>query len=69
MHLSQIVTASGVQVVARDGAVAHVVPRAASVYDLAMAAIAAGRSLVDEVASRGAGASVDLATATMTLPV
>ena len=69
MHLSQITSAAGLQVVAREGTRAHVVPGAASVYDLALAAIAAGRSLTAEVAARGKGAAVDLSAATLTLPV
>ena len=64
MHLSQITRPqSGIQVVVRHGAVARIVPGAASVHDLALAAIAAGRSLSDEVAARGPGDSVDLARA------
>jgi len=69
MHLSQVKTGNGVQVVARIGTAAHVVPGVASVYDLAQAAIAAGRSLADEVTARGKGAAVDLASASLTLPV
>lgn len=61
MFLSQIQRADGTRaVVARDGGRAHVVPGAASTRDLALAAIAAGRGLADEVAARGQGAGVDL---------
>ena len=64
MHLSQV---KGPQdaawVVARDGDVARIVRGTASVYDLALAAIAAGRSLAGEVAARGLGEAVDLAKA------
>ena len=63
MHLSQVSGPKGVQVVAREGAVARVVTGVASVYDLAVAAVAAGRSLAQEVAMRGLGAEVDLALA------
>jgi hypothetical protein len=60
-------------VVARQGDTAHVVNGVASVYDLALAAIAAGRSLSDQVAAQGLGASVDLAQMAadhrLTLPV
>ena len=63
MHLSQVSGPKGVQVVARYGAVAHVVSGAGSVYDLALAAVVAGRSLVQELALRGLGAEVDLAQA------
>ena len=63
MHLSQIRLADGVAVVARIGAEAHVVLGTASVYDLALAAIAAGRDLAAEVAARGLGEAVDLVQA------
>ncbi len=63
MHLSQVKGPEGTLVVARQGAVSHVVPGAASVYDLAMAAIAHGRSLTEEVAARGAGVGIDLTQA------
>lgn len=63
MHLSQVSGPKGVQVVARDGAVARVVLGASSVYDLAMAALTAGRSLSQEVALRGLGEVADLAAA------
>ena len=63
MHLSQVSGPKGVQVVTRDGAVARAVLGASSVYDLAMAALTAGRSLSQEVALRGLGEVVDLAAA------
>ena len=63
MHLSQVSGPKGVQVVARHGAVARVVSGAGSVYDLAVAAVAAGRGLAQEVALRGLGDVVDLAEA------
>ena len=63
MHLSQVSGPKGVQVVARHGAVARVVSGAGSVYDLALAAVAAGRGLAQEVALRGLGDVVDLAAA------
>ena len=60
MFLSQIQTANGRAVVARIGAAAHVVPGAASVIELAQAAMAAGHGLATEVAARGKGEAVDL---------
>lgn len=60
MLLSQV---KGIGVVAREGDVARVVKGADSVYALAQAAIAAGRSLVAEVAARGLGDTVDLVAA------
>lgn len=60
MLLSQV---KGVGVVARKGARANVVKGADSVYSLAIAAIAAGRSLTEEVTARGLGDEVDLALA------
>ena len=63
MHLSQVSGPTGVQVVARHGAVARVVSGAGSVYDLALAAVAAGRGLAQEVALCGLGDVVDLAEA------
>ena len=59
MHLSQVTGPNGTCVVARDGQ-ARVVNGVASVYDLALAAIAAGRNLAAEVAARGLGEVVDL---------
>ncbi len=66
MHLSQV---KGLGVVAREGEVARVVTGAGSVYALAQAAIAAGRSLAAEVAARGLGQVVDLSQAEFDLPV
>lgn len=63
MFLSQIETTSGRAVVAREGGSAQVVPGAASVIELALAAIASGRSLAAEVTARGPGEVVDLAAA------
>ncbi|MBB4067222.1 AraD1 family protein [Gellertiella hungarica] len=64
MLLSQIsLPGGGRAVVARDGSEAAVVRGATSVYDLALSAIAAGRSLAEEVASHGLGEAVDLAAA------
>ena len=63
MHLSQVSGPKGVQVVARHGSVARVVSGAGSVYDLALAAVAAGRGLAQEVALCGLGDVVDLAEA------
>ena len=60
MFLSQIQTANGRAVVARIGAAAHVVPGAASVIDLAQAAMDARHGLGTEVAARGKGEAVDL---------
>ena len=74
MHLSQVTAPGGAtMVVARQGGSAHVVAGIGSVYDLAMAAIVAGRSLSDQVAAQGLGAAVDLARMAaehrLTLPV
>ncbi len=63
MHLSQVKGAQGTLVVARDSAEARVVTGVASVYDLALSAIVAGRGLAEEVAVRGLGEVVDLAQA------
>lgn len=63
MHLSQIQTASGLVVVAREGSVARAVKGATSVYDLALSAIAAGHDLAAEVKAKGLGKEVDLAAA------
>lgn len=62
MLLSQVTGSAGTQVVAREQ-VARVVKNTASVYELAMAAITAGRSLAEEVAARGYGEEIDLAQA------
>ncbi|MFM7443884.1 MAG: AraD1 family protein [Tabrizicola sp.] len=66
MHLS---TVKGAGVVVREGTSAHVLRNTASVYELAMAAIYAGRSLKDEVAARWRGDSIDLSRAVFDLPV
>lgn len=64
MFISQIRTEQGARaVVAREGDAAHVVPGAASVLELARAAWASGRSLADEIRSRGRAQAVDLAEA------
>ena len=69
MYLSQVFLPSGRVVVARTGDKAQVVTGAASVHDLALAAIAAGHGLAEEVARRGLGEAVDLTTASFDLPV
>jgi hypothetical protein len=66
MHLS---TVRGLGVVARHGNDARQVQATTSVYELAMAAIAAGHGLQAEVAKRGLGNTVDLTRATFDLPV
>ena len=61
MHLSQVKGPKDeLWVVARIGDKAHIVRATATVFELAQAAIAAGRSLADEVAARGSGEAVDL---------
>ena len=53
MHLSQVRGPNDAAwVVSRRGASAHIVKGVSSVYDLAQAAIAAGRSLADQVQPR-----------------
>ncbi|TKW65958.1 MAG: GguC protein [Paracoccus denitrificans] len=74
MFLSQLTLADGTRAVAvRNGDAAHLVPGASSTRELALSAIAAGRGLADEIASRGKGDAVDLAAALaegrMLLPV
>lgn len=66
MYLS---TVKGAGVVARDKGEARRVRATASVYDLAMAAVAAGHGIGAEVAKRGLGETVDLARAVFELPV
>lgn len=61
MLLSQMRGPGGVAVVARDGSEAAVVRGAASVRDLALEALATGRSLAETVAAHGLGEAVDLA--------
>ncbi|UFM64964.1 GguC protein [Paracoccus sp. MA] len=64
MFLSQLLLPDGSRAVAlRDGEAAHLVPGADSTRALALAAIAAGRSLAEEAARRGPGAAVDLEAA------
>ena len=58
MHLSQLI---GGGVILREGEIAHLLPGAVSVYDLASAAIAEGRPLADLLAAAGQGEAVDLA--------
>ena len=62
MLLSQMCASGGVAVIARDGSAAAVVRGAASVRDLALEALATGRSLAETVAAHGLGEAVDLAT-------
>ncbi len=64
LHLVQLRNVDGSRAVAAmtDGG-AHLVPGAASTYDLAAAAIRAGRGLAAEVAAAGRGEKVDLAAA------
>eukprot|EP01037_Dinobryon_pediforme_P022387 gene22387-23536_t len=64
-RLVQLTTTEGaraVAVVADDGS-ARLLARTASTYELALAAIHAGRSLLEEIAQRGLGAAVDVAAA------
>lgn len=62
MLLSQInLPGGGRAVVARDGSEAAIVKGATSVYELALSAIRAGRSLIGEVMAHGLGETVDLA--------
>lgn len=64
MWLSQLTLKDGRRAVAaRTGDEAHLVPGVETTRELALAALAAGRGLEAEVASRGAGISVDLAAA------
>lgn len=61
MLLSQITQADGtVAVVARDGSEAAIVRGATGVYSLALAAIASGRTLLEEITTHGLGEAVDL---------
>jgi hypothetical protein len=60
MLLSQIVTPSGLAVVAREGTEAAIVRGAASTWALATAAADTGRSLAQVVADHGLGEAVDL---------
>ncbi|MBN9511514.1 MAG: FAH family protein [Alphaproteobacteria bacterium] len=64
LHLAQIRNADGTRaVVAITAGGAAVVPGFAGTYDLATAAIRAGRSLAAEVAAAGSGAAVDMEAA------
>ncbi|SDE23503.1 hypothetical protein SAMN05421538_10519 [Paracoccus isoporae] len=64
MHLSQLTLTDGRRAVAvRDGADARLLPEVETTRELALAAIAAGRSLREEIASRTLGDAVDLAAA------
>ncbi len=64
LHLVQLRNADGSRAVAAlTDSGAHIVPGAASSYDLASAAIHAGRGLAAEVAAAGRGEKVDLAAA------
>ncbi|MFN4102016.1 MAG: AraD1 family protein [Pararhodobacter sp.] len=69
MLLSQLNLPDGTRAVAvrtngaRTDGLAHLVPGVTSTRDLALAALAAGRSLKAEVAARGAGDPVDLQAA------
>jgi hypothetical protein len=73
MLLSQIVTESGLAVVAREGSEAALVKGAGSVRELALEAAASGRRLADVVAAHGLGEAVDLAALAaagrLTLPI
>jgi hypothetical protein len=64
LHLVQLRNADGSRAVAAltEGG-AHLVPGAASTYDIASAAIRAGRGLAAEVAAAGRGERVDLSAA------
>ncbi|MGL4237740.1 AraD1 family protein [Tabrizicola sp.] len=66
MHLS---TVRGVGVVVREGTEARALRNTASVYELASAAIAAGRTLGEEIGQRQLGETVDLTRAVFELPV
>jgi hypothetical protein len=66
MHLS---TVKGVGPVVRQGPEARSLRNTPSVYELAAAAINAGRGLADEIDRRGLGETVDLTRATFDLPV
>jgi hypothetical protein len=60
MLLSQIITESGIAVVAREGSEAAIVEGATSTYALALEAANSGRSLAQVIAGHGLGAAVDL---------
>jgi hypothetical protein len=63
MLLSQVVQDGRDHVVVRDGGAARVVRGAASTYELASEAIAAGRTLAEAIEAHGLGDAVDLAAA------
>jgi len=64
LHLLQLRNADGTRAIAAlTEAGAHLVPGVATTYDLAIAAIHAGRGLAAEVAAAGRGARVDVAAA------
>src|SRR4051812_5097464 len=65
LRLIQIVTPSGERQVLAGGAdgSAKLILGVATTYDLARKAIAAGKSLVDQVAEQGVGEDVDVAVA------
>jgi len=64
VFISQILDSSGRQcVVARAGSEARIVSGIASIYDLALAALGTGRSLVDQIEAQGLGDTVDLQSA------
>lgn len=61
MWLSQLTLPDGTRAVAfRNETAAYLVPDVGSTRELALAAIAAGRSLMDEIGAHGEGAPVDL---------
>ena len=60
-RLIQVVSSDGVrQVLAADADGARVIEGVSSTYELARAAIAAGRSIADQVATQGLGETVDV---------
>ena len=60
-RLIQVVSSDGVrQVLAADADGARVIDGVSSTYELAVAAIAAGRSIADQVATQGLGETVDV---------
>ncbi|GGA46273.1 AraD1 family protein [Pelagibacterium lentulum] len=64
MFISQVLDSSGRQcVVARAGSEARIVSGIASIYDLALAALGTGRSLLDQIEAQGLGDTVDLQSA------
>lgn len=61
MLLSQIITETGIAVVAREGSEAAIIEGATSTYALALEAANSGRSLAQVIAAHGLGSPVDLA--------